>query len=51
MRNSNNQESLQEREREALPFFAEFARFSGTFAVMIATGLLALHAAGTIAGI
>ena len=32
-------------ERRMLPFFVEFVKFSTGFAVIVATGLLTLHAA------
>ena len=38
-------ESLREKEKRALPFFVEFVKFATIFAVIIATALIALHAA------
>ncbi len=45
MNNQKSKESLRAAERRALPFFVEFVKFSTGFAVIIATALIALHAA------
>lgn len=43
-------ETLEEKEKEMLPFFVEFVKFSAGFAVIIGVGLVALHAASAAAG-
>lgn len=48
--NQKNNETLQEKERRALPFFVEFVKFATGFAAIIAVGLLSLHAASAAMG-
>jgi len=45
MNDQPTKETLRDAERRALPFFVEFVKFSTGFAVIIATALIALHAA------
>ena len=47
--NEPAKETLEEEEREALPFFVEFVKFSAAFAVIVGVGLVALHMAGLAA--
>lgn len=42
---SNGMERWETKEKRVLPFFVEFVKFSTGFAVIIATALIALHAA------
>jgi hypothetical protein len=46
MNQSKDTGTLSANERRALPFFVEFVKFATGFAVIIATALIALHAAG-----
>ena len=39
-------ETLEQKEKRALPFFVEFVKFAAGFAVIVAVALIALHAAG-----
>lgn len=45
MNDQPTKETLRDAEKRALPFFVEFVKFSTGFAVIIATALIALHAA------
>jgi len=45
MNDPKSNQSLRDTERRALPFFVEFVKFATGFAVIIATALIALHAA------
>jgi hypothetical protein len=50
MNDQRNKETMQERERRALPFFVEFIKFATGFAAIIAVGLITLHAASAAIG-